>query len=74
LGFPTGWSFTTHKENFWCNHPRASNSQHTTSNGTLSRKKKKKHKTVTESSESGKDHNSVSISDAKTESGNASDK
>jgi hypothetical protein len=37
-------------------------------------KKKKKHKTVAESSETGKDFNSVSISDAEIESGNASDK
>jgi hypothetical protein len=37
-------------------------------------KKKKKHKTVVESSETGKDPNSVSIYDAETESGNASDK
>jgi hypothetical protein len=37
-------------------------------------KKKKKHKTVAESSEIGKDPNSVSISDAETDSGNASDK
>jgi hypothetical protein len=37
-------------------------------------KKKKKHKTVAKSSESGKDPNSVSIYDAETESGNASDK
>jgi hypothetical protein len=35
-------------------------------------KTKKKHKTVAESSESGKDPNSVYISDAETESGNAS--
>jgi hypothetical protein len=37
-------------------------------------KKKKKHKTVAESSEAGKGPNSVSISDAETEPGNASDK
>jgi hypothetical protein len=37
-------------------------------------KKKKKHKTVAESPKIGKNPNSVSISDAKTESGNASDK
>jgi hypothetical protein len=36
--------------------------------------KKKKHKTVAESSETGKDPNSVSISDAETEPGGASDK
>jgi hypothetical protein len=39
-----------------------------------SKKKKKKHKTTAESSEVGKDPNSVSISDAKTKPGNASDK
>jgi hypothetical protein len=38
------------------------------------KKKKKKHKTVAKSSEIGKDPNIVSISDAKTESGNASNK
>jgi hypothetical protein len=37
-------------------------------------RKKKKHKTVAESSETGKNPNSVPISDAETESGNASDK
>jgi hypothetical protein len=56
-------------------HPKRikQDSQCATGNGTLS-KKKKKHKIVAESSETGKDPNSVSISDAKTESGNASDK
>jgi hypothetical protein len=49
-------------------------SQRAAGNGTPSKKKKKKHKTVAESSETGKDPNSVSISDAETESGNASDK
>jgi hypothetical protein len=49
-------------------------SQRTAGNGTLSRKKKKKHKTVSESSKIGKDPNSVSISDAETESDNASNK
>jgi hypothetical protein len=39
-----------------------------------SKKKKKNHKTVAESSETGKNPNSVSISDAETESGNASNK
>jgi hypothetical protein len=49
--------------------------QQTTSDDIPSKKKKKKkHKTVAESSETGKDPNSVSISDAETESGNASDK
>jgi pyridoxal biosynthesis lyase PdxS len=38
------------------------------------KKKKKKHKTTAKSSEAGKDPNSVSISDAETEPGNASDK
>jgi hypothetical protein len=57
-------------------HPKRieQNSQCAAGNGTLSRIKKKKHKIVAESSKSGKDPNSVSISDAKTESGNASDK
>jgi hypothetical protein len=40
----------------------------------VSSKKKKKHKTTAESSEAGKDPNSVSISDAETELGDASDK
>jgi hypothetical protein len=53
-------------------HPKRikHDSKHAASNGTLSRKKKKKHKTVVESSETGKDPNSVSISDAKIESVN----
>jgi hypothetical protein len=57
-------------------HPKRieQDSQCATSDGTPSKKKKKKHKTVAESSETGKDPNSVSISNAKTESGNASDK
>ena len=38
------------------------------------KKKKKKHKTTVESSDAGKDPNSVSISDAETEPGSASDK
>jgi hypothetical protein len=38
------------------------------------KKKKKKHKTTAESSDTGKDLNSVSISDAKTEPGDAFDK
>jgi hypothetical protein len=48
--------------------------QRATSDGIPLKKKKKKHKIVAESSEMGKDPNSVSISDAGTESGNASDK
>jgi hypothetical protein len=57
-------------------HPKRieQDSQRATSDGTPSKKKKKKHKTVAESSKTGKDPNSVSISDAETESGNASDK
>jgi hypothetical protein len=57
-------------------HPKRieHDSQCAAGNGTLSRKKKKKHKIAVESSESGKDPNSVSISDAETESGNAFDK
>jgi hypothetical protein len=39
-----------------------------------SKKKKKKHKIVEESSETGKDPNTVSIFDAETEPGDASDK
>jgi hypothetical protein len=56
-------------------HPKRieQDSQHDAGNGILS-KKKKKHKTVAESSKTGKDPNSVSISDVGTESGNASDK
>jgi hypothetical protein len=52
-------------------HPKRieQDSQHAIDNGTLSRKKKK-HKTIVESSDSVKDPNSVSISDAETESGN----
>jgi hypothetical protein len=57
-------------------HPKRieQDSQHAAGNDTLSKKKKKKHKTVAESSKIGKDPNSVSIFDAETESGNASDK
>jgi hypothetical protein len=56
-------------------HPKRidQDSQRATSDSNPS-KKKKKHKAVVESSETGKDPNSVSISDAKIESGNASDK
>jgi hypothetical protein len=57
-------------------HPKRieQDSQRATSDGIPLKKKKKKHKTIAESSEIGKDPNSVSISDAETESGNASDK
>jgi hypothetical protein len=57
-------------------HPKRieQDSQRATSDGNPSKKKKKKHKAVAESSETGKDPNSVSISDAETKSGNASDK
>jgi hypothetical protein len=57
-------------------HPKRieQDSQRAAGNGTLSKKKNKKHKTIAESSETGKDPNSVSISDAETESSNASDK
>jgi hypothetical protein len=49
-------------------------SQCAASDGIPSKKKKNKHKTVAESSEIGIDPNSVSISDAETKNGNASDK
>jgi hypothetical protein len=57
-------------------HPKRieQDSQRATSDGNPSKKKKKKHKIDAEPSETGKDPNSVSISDAETESGNASDK
>jgi hypothetical protein len=57
-------------------HPKRieHDSQLPAGNDTLSNKKKKKHKTVAESFEIGKDPNSVSISNAETESDNASDK
>jgi hypothetical protein len=57
-------------------HPKRieQDSQRAAGNDTLSKKNKKKHKMVAESSKPGKDPNSVSISDAETESGNASDK
>jgi hypothetical protein len=57
-------------------HPKRieQDSQHAASDDIPSKKKKKKHKTVAESSETGKNPNNVSISDAETESGNASDK
>jgi hypothetical protein len=56
-------------------HPKRieQDSQRAIDNGTLSRKKKKK-QTVVESSKFVRDPNSVSISDAEIESGNASDK
>jgi hypothetical protein len=49
-------------------------SQRTSRDDIPSKKKKKKHKTVAESSEAGKDPNSISISDAETEPDDASDK
>jgi hypothetical protein len=57
-------------------HPKSikQDSQRAAGDGIPPKKKKKKHKTVVESFETGKDPNSVSIFDAKTESGNASDK
>jgi hypothetical protein len=57
-------------------HPKRieQDSQCTVGDDIPSKKKKRKHKTVAESSEIGKDPNSVSISDAETKSGNASDK
>jgi hypothetical protein len=56
-------------------HPKRveQDSQHT-SNDDIPSKKKKKHKTTAESSKVGQDPNSVSISDAETEPGGASDK
>jgi hypothetical protein len=56
-------------------HPkRIEQDSQRTSKDDIPSKKKKKHKTVAESSEAGKDPNSVSISDAKTEPGDASGK
>jgi hypothetical protein len=57
-------------------HPKRieQDSQCTLRDDIPSKKKKKKHKTFAESSKIGKDPNSVSISDDKTEPGNASDK
>jgi hypothetical protein len=57
-------------------HPKRieQDSQCTSRDDIPSKKKKKKHKTTVESSETGKDPNSVSISDAETEPGDASDK
>jgi hypothetical protein len=55
-------------------HPKRieKDSQRVAGDDIPSNKKKKKHKTIAESSRTGKDPNSVSISDAETESGNAS--
>jgi hypothetical protein len=57
-------------------HPKRieQDSQCTSSDDIPSKKKKKKHKMVPESSETGKNPNNVSISDAETKSGDASDK
>jgi hypothetical protein len=57
-------------------HPKRieHDSQRATGDDIPSKKKKKKHKMVAESSETGKNPKSVSISDAETKSGNASDK
>jgi hypothetical protein len=57
-------------------HPKRieQDSQCAAGNGTPSKKKKKKHKTVAESSETGMDPNSVSIFDVETKNSNASDK
>jgi hypothetical protein len=57
-------------------HPKRieQDSQRAVGDGIPSNKKKKKHKRIAESSETGKNPNSVSISDAETKSGNASDK
>jgi hypothetical protein len=57
-------------------HPKRieQDSQRAAGDGIPPKKKMKKHKRVAESSEIGKYPNSVSISDAETESGNASDK
>ncbi|KAK1594266.1 hypothetical protein QYE76_017637 [Lolium multiflorum] len=56
-------------------HPKRieQDSQRTKEIGSPSKKKKKKHKTVVESSEPVNDPNSISISDAETESGNEHD-
>ncbi|KAK1694809.1 hypothetical protein QYE76_011506, partial [Lolium multiflorum] len=57
-------------------HPKRveQDSQRTKETSSPSKKKKKKHKTVVESSEPVNDPNSISISDAETESGNEHDK
>jgi hypothetical protein len=56
-------------------HPkRIEQDSQRTSRDNIPSKKKKKYKTTAESSETGKDPNSVSISDAGTEPGDASDK
>ena len=56
-------------------HPKRieQDSQRAQKDSTPSKKKKKKHKTIVESSENARDPNSVSISDAETESGNDKD-
>jgi hypothetical protein len=56
-------------------HPkRVEQDSQLTSSDDIPSKKKKKHKTTTEASDAGKDPNGVSISDAETEPGDASDK
>ncbi|KAK1606823.1 hypothetical protein QYE76_030496 [Lolium multiflorum] len=57
-------------------HPKRveQDSQQTKETSAPSKKKKKKHKTIVESSEPVNDPNSISISDAETESGNEHDK
>jgi hypothetical protein len=69
-------SATTQDPLYHEGHPKriGQDSQRATGDGIPPKKKKKKHKAVAESSETGKDPNSVSISNAETESGNAYDK
>jgi hypothetical protein len=57
-------------------HPKMikQDSQRTSRDDIPLKKKKKKHKIVAESSEAGKDPNSVSISDTETKLGDSSDK
>jgi hypothetical protein len=57
-------------------HPKRieQDSQRAAGDDIPSKKKKKKHRTIAESFGTGKGPNSVSISDAETKSGNASDK
>jgi hypothetical protein len=70
----TGGGATTQDPLYPKGHPkRIEQDSQRTSRDDIPSKKKKKHKTITESSETGKDPNSVSISDAETELGNASD-
>jgi hypothetical protein len=66
---------STHDPLYPEGHPKRieQDSQRTAGDG-IPPKKKKKHKIVAEPSKTGKDPNSVSISDAEIESGNASDK